>query len=87
MIDLRIKNTYFLKKDGKAFILVPLSPRQIYKDQIKLKKKGKAESLEQPCEDVRKSDTHGSIERTSLGKVEKNRVLAERGKKKKNVRK
>jgi hypothetical protein len=32
---------------------------------------------------VRKSETHGSIERTSLGKVEKNRVLAERGKKKK----
>ena len=36
---------------------------------------------------MRKSETLGSIERTSLGKVEKNRVLAERGKKKKKMRK
>jgi hypothetical protein len=42
---------------------VSLSPRHIYEDQLKIKKKSEAESLEQLCEDVRKSENNGNIER------------------------
>jgi len=43
---------------------VSLSPRHIYEDQLKIKKKkSEAESSEQLCEDVRKSENNGNIER------------------------
>jgi hypothetical protein len=32
------KNRYSLEKDGRIYILAPLSPKQIYEDQIQLKK-------------------------------------------------
>ena len=32
------KNRYYLKNDGRTYTLVSLSPRQVYEDQLKLKK-------------------------------------------------
>jgi hypothetical protein len=34
---------FAIVKDGKTITLVPLSPKQVYDDQIKLKKKKKCE--------------------------------------------
>jgi hypothetical protein len=36
-IDDRVKNRYTIVKDGKTITLVPLTPKQVYDDQIKLK--------------------------------------------------
>ena len=33
----RVKNRYTIVKDGKTITLVPLTPKQVYDDQIKLK--------------------------------------------------
>ena len=33
------RNRFTIVKDGKTITLVPLSPKQVYDDQIKLKKK------------------------------------------------
>jgi hypothetical protein len=35
----KIKNRYSLEMDGRIYILASLSPRQVYEDQMKLKKK------------------------------------------------
>ena len=32
------KNMYSLEKDGRIYTLAPLSPKQVYEDQIQLKK-------------------------------------------------
>ena len=40
-----------------------LSPRHIHEDPLKMKKEGEAESSEQLCKDVRKSENKGNIER------------------------
>jgi len=32
-----VKNRYSIVKDGKTITLVPLTPKQVYDDQIKLK--------------------------------------------------
>jgi len=50
---------------------VSLSPRHIYKDQLKMKKEGEAEGSEQLCEDVRKSENNGNIERKLVQSKEK----------------
>ena len=38
------KNIYSLENDVKFFTLVSLSPKQVYQDQLKMKKKRKDES-------------------------------------------
>jgi len=45
-------NRYTLKKDGKIYILALLSPKEVYEDQLKLKKKDEAEMVIQQCEVV-----------------------------------
>jgi hypothetical protein len=45
------KNRYSILKDEKIFSFVSLSPRHIYKDQLKMKKEGEAEGSEQLCEE------------------------------------
>jgi hypothetical protein len=37
------KNMYYIEKDVKTFTPVPLSPRQVYEDQLKLNGKRKNE--------------------------------------------
>lgn len=81
------KNKYSLENDEKTFTHVPLSLIQIYEDQLKPKKKGRAESSEQPYDDVRKSENHGILKRIVLYKMEKDKVLTERREKKEMVRK
>jgi len=60
-----------------------LSSRQTYKYQLKLEKEGKAKSLEQSCEDMRKSENNMIIERTNLTKIEKKNKEERNGKKRK----
>jgi len=43
------KNMYSIEKDVKTFTPVPLSPRQVYEDQLKLNGKGENEEKNQPC--------------------------------------
>jgi hypothetical protein len=31
------KNKYYVEKDGKTYKLAPWTPKQVYKDQLKLK--------------------------------------------------
>jgi len=38
------KNKYYLKNDGRTYTLVSLSPRQVYKDQLQLKKEKKSKA-------------------------------------------
>jgi hypothetical protein len=57
------KTRYSIVKDEKIFSFMSLSPRHIYEDQLKMKKKGEAKSSEQLCEDVRKSENNRNIER------------------------
>jgi len=47
------KNKYSFENDGKAFILISLSPRQLYENQLKLKEKKRNWKKDQPCKDVR----------------------------------
>lgn len=60
-----------------------MSSRQTYKYQLKLEKEGKAKSLEQLCEDMRKSENNMIIERTNLTKMEKKNKEERNGKKRK----
>lgn len=60
-----------------------MSSRQTYKYQLKLEKEGKAKSLEQLCEDMRKSENNMIIERTNLTKIEKKNKEERNGKKRK----
>jgi len=48
-----------------------------------LEKEGKAKSLEQSCEDMRKSENNMIIERTNLTKIEKKNKEERNGKKRK----
>ena len=43
----RFKNRHSFVKDNKTIILVPLTPRQVYEDQIKLKRENE---LKNNCE-------------------------------------
>ena len=43
------RNRFVIVKDSKTIILVPLSPKQVYDDQIKLKRK---------CEDGKSENSH-----------------------------
>ena len=43
----RFKNRYSFVKDTKTITLVPLTPRQVYEDQMKLKKEN---DLKKNCE-------------------------------------
>jgi len=45
-------NRYTLKKDGRIYILTLLSPKEVYEDQLKLKKKDEVEMVIQQCEVV-----------------------------------
>jgi len=44
-----LKNMYSLENDGKIFILVSLSIKQVYEDHLKLKEKSEVEEKYQPC--------------------------------------
>jgi hypothetical protein len=48
----RFKKRYSLEKDGRTYTLASLSPRQVYEDQLKLKKKSEAEMVIQQYEIV-----------------------------------
>lgn len=52
-----------LKRDGKTYMLTLLSPRQVYKDQLKLKKVGETEEalLRNNGEDLRLSKNKVSL--------------------------
>ena len=52
----RFKNNYSFKNDKKTFTLVLLSLRQVYEDQLKLKRESKTKINDQPCEDIRNSE-------------------------------
>ena len=80
-------SAHSFEKDEKTFIVVPLSLRQVYEEQLKLKKKGGAKSTKQPCEIVRKSENNKSIDGIHLTKVKKNRDSAKRGEKKRGQNK
>jgi len=65
------KNMYSLEKDGRIYIFSPLTPKQVYEDQIQLKKSYEEEHLdsakveeqaEQHGENVRKSENKMSHE-------------------------
>jgi hypothetical protein len=47
-----LKNRYFLENDGRTYTLASLSPKQVYEDQLKLKKKSEVEMVIQQCEVV-----------------------------------
>jgi len=78
------KNKYSLEKDGRIYTLAPLTPNQVYKDQIQLKKSYEEEhsalakvdeQAEQHCENVRKSENQVVIS-FSVGKY-KDEVLCD----------
>jgi hypothetical protein len=48
----RFKKKYYLEKDGRTYTLASLSPRQVYEDQLKFKKKSEAEMVIQQYEIV-----------------------------------
>ena len=45
------KNRFIIVKDGKTITLVPLSPKQVYDDQMKLKNECEEEKSENSRED------------------------------------
>jgi hypothetical protein len=81
------KNRYSLEKDGRIYTLAPLSLKQVYEDQIQLKKgyeedqhvSAKMEKqVEQHGKDVRKREKKVSHELTAKGnKVSALRTLGE----------
>jgi hypothetical protein len=48
-----LKNRYTIVKDGKTITLVPLTPKQVYDDQIKLKSEHEAMGRENQGEEQR----------------------------------
>ena len=55
----RFRNRFTIVKDGKTITLVPLSPKQVYDDQMKLKKEsedGKSENSREDNGERRSSD-------------------------------
>jgi len=46
-----VKNRYTVVKDGKTITLVPLTPKQLYDDQIKLKREREAMGRENQGEE------------------------------------
>ena len=48
----RFQNRYSFEKDGRAYTLASLSPRHIYEEQLKLKKKSEGGMVIQQCEVV-----------------------------------
>nr|XP_016469595.1 PREDICTED: uncharacterized protein LOC107791946 [Nicotiana tabacum] len=80
------KNRYFLKHNGKKYILAPLTPSQVYEDQKKMKesmgKHGKGSKRETERKDkegkykVRCEERQGSKEiKEKVGKSEKKKAL------------
>jgi len=46
-----VKNRYTSVKDGKTITLIPLTPKQVYDDQIKLKSEHEVMGRENQCEE------------------------------------
>jgi hypothetical protein len=70
------KNMYSLEKDGRIYTLAPLTPKQVYEDQIQLKKSYEEEhsalakveeQVEQHSENVSKSENKVSHELKTKG--------------------
>jgi hypothetical protein len=69
------RNKYSFVKDEKFITLVPLSPKQVYEDQLKLKRKGEAEGSENVL-------SFKERKKFDLAEREKNSGLVESGEKK-----
>ena len=81
MIHDRFKNRYSFKKDGKTIKLAPLTPKQVYEDQLRLKseneQKGKSEA-EIPERKIREKKNEGEGETSRKRESEKeNRDMVE----------
>lgn len=61
-----------LENDGKTFTVISLQPKQVYENQLRLKKKGEVKNSKQSCKNVRKKETHESLKRIILAKIERN---------------
>ena len=59
---------YSLEKDGRIYILAPLTPKQVYEDQIQLKKSYEEEHSDSPKVEE-KAEQHGENVRKSENKV------------------
>jgi hypothetical protein len=55
------KNRYSLENDGRTYTLAPLKPKQVIKDELKLKQKATFESIQ--------TKNHGKIMRKSENKT------------------
>jgi hypothetical protein len=70
----RFRNRYNFVKDGKTIKLVPLTPKQVYEDQLKLKseieqkRKGEAETQERK---MREKKNEGKVENLKKKRVKK----------------
>ena len=59
---------YSLEKDGRIYILAPLTPKQVYEDQIQLKKSYEEEHSDSPKVEEQ-AEQHGENVRKSENKV------------------
>jgi hypothetical protein len=59
---------YSLEKDSRIYILAPLTPKQVYEDQIQLKKSYEEEHSDSPKVEE-KAEQHGENVRKSENKV------------------
>jgi len=57
------RNRYIIVKDGKTITLIPLSPKQVFDDQLKLKREcedGKRENLNEDMSERKPLDSSNS---------------------------
>jgi len=73
------KNRHSFVKDNKTITLVPLSPRQVHEDQMKLKKENELKKICE-AEGSKKDD-----EKESERKKERQKIMREKQKKKKKT--
>jgi hypothetical protein len=63
------RNRFTIVKDGKTITLVPFSPKQVYDDQMKLKKECEDEKSENSREDNGERRPSDSVKPKSLIKL------------------
>ena len=75
-----LKNSYTLEKDGKQFTLTPLTPQQLYKDQLRIQRnceerdqneKDKEENKSEKDKEENKSEKEKEREKESMNERDK----------------
>ena len=74
MIHDGFRNRYWFVKENKKVTLVPLTPKQVYEDQLKLKRESEAEISKRKERKKERKDNENASESLRKGEIQKGKI-------------